>query len=136
MVKPGGNGEQNEDAIVWSLDKGAPSTPSFLVIRDRVLLVNDGGVAMCLDAKSGEVLWRERLGGNFSASPVYAGGRVYCFNHDAVCTVLDAGGEYRKLAENQLDGEVRASPAISGKALFVRTKTHLYRIGYRERNRD
>jgi outer membrane protein assembly factor BamB len=127
-VKPGGNGEQNEDAIVWRLDKGAPSTPSFLLIRDRVFLVNDGGVAMCLDAKSGEVLWRERLGGNFSASPVYADGRVYCFNHDAVCTVLDAGDEYRKLAENQLDGEMRASPAISGKAIFVRTKTHLYRI--------
>ncbi len=127
-VKPGGNGMRDEDAIVWRLSKGAPSTPSFLLVGGTVLLVNDDGIAMCLDAKSGEVAWRERLEGNFSASPICTGGRVYLFNHDAIATVIEPSRKYTKLSENPLDGEMRASPAVSGKALFVRTKTHLYRI--------
>jgi outer membrane protein assembly factor BamB len=127
-VQPGGDGERDEDAIVWRLRKGAPSTPSFLVIDGLVFLVNDGGIAMCLDAKSGEMIWRERLEGNFSASPIYADGRVYFFNHDAEATVIEPGREYKLLAENELDGQMRASPAVAGKALFLRTRTHLYRI--------
>jgi len=127
-VEPGGSGQRHEDAIVWRLRKGAPSTPSFLLIGGTVLLVNDGGVAMCLDAKLGEMIWQERLGGNFSASPIYADGRVYFFSHDAVATVIEAGRKYTELAKNRLDGEMRASPAVSGRALFVRTKTHLYRV--------
>jgi outer membrane protein assembly factor BamB len=127
-VKPDGNGERGEDAIVWSLRKGAPSTPSFLVIDGTVLLVSDGGIALALDAKSGEVIWRERLDGNYSASPLYADGRAYFFNHDATATVIEAGPQYKQLASNRLDGEMRASPAVSGRSLFLRTRTHLYRV--------
>jgi len=127
-VKPGGEGERAEDAIVWRLRKGAPSTPSFLVIDHLVFLVNDGGIAMCLDAKTGEVIWRERLGGNFSASPIYADGRIYFFNHDAEATVIEASREFTVLAENRLEGPMRASPAVAGKAMLLRTKTHLYRV--------
>jgi outer membrane protein assembly factor BamB len=127
-VRPGGNGERDEDAIMWSLRKGAPSTPSFLLVGGTVLFVNDDGIAMCLGAKSGEVVWRERLAGNFSASPICADGRVYFFNHDAVATVIEASSHYTELARNRLDGEMRASPAVSGRALFLRTRTHLYRI--------
>jgi outer membrane protein assembly factor BamB len=127
-VKPGGSGELDDCAIVWSVRKSAPRTPSYLVVDGTVLWVTDDGIAVCLDAKSGEVVWRERLGGNFSASPIYADGRAYFFNHDAVTTVIELGSEYKELAKNRLDGQVRASPAVSGKALFVRTDTHLYRI--------
>ena len=127
-VKPGGDGEQNEDAVSWRARRGAPSTPSFLLVDGILLCVNDDGIGTCLDAKTGDVIWQERLEGNYSASPLYANGRAYFFNHDAVAIVIEAGREYTELARNGLDGEVRASPAISGKALFLRTKTHLYRI--------
>jgi outer membrane protein assembly factor BamB len=98
------------------------------VIEGMVFLVSDLGIAMCLDAKSGELIWRERLDGNYSASPLFADGRVYFFNHDAATTVIEAGRQYKELAVNRLDGEMRASPAVSGKSLFLRTRTHLYRI--------
>ncbi len=127
-LTPGGSGLRNEDAIVWSLSKGAPSTPSFLLVGENLFFVNDGGIATCLDAKSGKVIWQERLSGDFSASPLYAAGHVYFFNHNAVATVIDAGREFRKLAESRLDGDLRASPAVSGQAIFVRTRTRLYRI--------
>ena len=107
--------------MALSLSRERPAEPEDL-------FVNDDGIAMCLDAKSGEVVWRERMGGDFSASPICAGGRVYFFNHDGVATVIEASRHYTELARNRLDGEVRASPAVSGEALILRTKTHLYRI--------
>ncbi len=127
-LKPGGSGEGGEDAIVWRMQKGAPSTPSLLLFDGTVFCVDDDGIATCVDAKSGETVWRERLEGNFSASPICADGRVYLFDHNGVATVIEAGRQYKELAKNQLDGELRASPAVAGKALIVRTKTHLYRI--------
>ena len=127
-VKPGGDGERNEEAVAWRLRRGAPSTPSFLLVGGNVLFVNDDGIGVCLDAKTGDVVWRERLAGNFSASPIDADGRAYFFSHDAVATVIEPGRRYVRLAENRLDGEMRASPAVAGKSLFLRTKTHLYRI--------
>jgi outer membrane protein assembly factor BamB len=68
------------------------------------------------------------LGGNFSASLIYAGGRVYFFSQDAVATLIEPGRKYTEITTNRLDGEMHASPAVSGNSLFVRTKTHLYRI--------
>jgi outer membrane protein assembly factor BamB len=127
-IKPGGSGERSEDAIIWRLRKGVPSTPSFLLVGGTVLFVNDHGIAMCLDTKSGEMIWRERLVGNFSASPICAGQRAYFFNHDGVATVIEASRQFSVLARNCVDGEMRASPAISGRSLFLRTNTHLYRI--------
>lgn len=127
-VKPGGHGELKENAIVWRLRKGGPSTPSFLLVDGTVLFVSDDGVAMCLDAKSGETVWRERLGGDFSASPICAGGHAYFFDQNGVATVIEASRRYKKLARNRLDGEMRASPAASGKSLILRTSTHLYRV--------
>jgi len=71
---------------------------------------------------------RQRLGGNYSASLISAGGRVYFFNQDAAARVMEPGRQYKELAINRLDGELHASSAVSGNSLFVRTKTHLYRI--------
>jgi outer membrane protein assembly factor BamB len=127
-LTPGGSGGRDEDAIAWRLEKGGPATPSFLLVGESVFFVNDDGIAMCLDAGSGEVIWRERLSGNYSASPLHADHRIYFVNHNARTTVIDASREYKKLAENQLDGDLRASPAASSKAIFLRTRTHLYRI--------
>ena len=72
------------------------------------------------------------MGGKYSASPIYADGRLYFFNEDGVSTVLRPGPKYQALATNKLDGELMATPAVAGKAFFIRTRTHLYRIETRE----
>ena len=77
---------------------------------------------------TGKVVWSERLGGHYSASPLAAGGRIYLFSEEGKTTVLAAGREFKKLAENQLGDGFMASPAVSGNALFLRSRTQLYRI--------
>ena len=93
-----------------------------------VYFVDDGGIASCVESKTGKDVWRQRIGGNYSASPLYADGRIYFFSEDGTTTVIAPGREFKKLAENKLDGGFMASPAVSGKALILRTKTHLYRV--------
>jgi outer membrane protein assembly factor BamB len=127
-IKPGGEGDVTEQRVVWKLRRGAPATPSLLLIEDLLYLVSDGGVATCVEAKTGQIVWQNRLSGDYSASPVYADGRIYFFNHDGVATVVRPSRQFEKLAVNRLDGECRASPAVAGRALYVRTKSHLYRI--------
>ena len=92
-------------------------------------MVSDGGIATCLDAKTGADLWQERLPGDYSASPLLAGGRIYLSNRDGVTTVLQPGREFKSLATNRLDGRIMASPAPIEGGLIYRTDSHLYRIG-------
>jgi outer membrane protein assembly factor BamB len=81
-----------------------------------------------VEPKTGETVWRGRVEGTYSASPVAVGGRIYAFNEDGKTTVIDAGRELKVLGESQLDEGFMASPAIDGKAFYLRTVTHLYRI--------
>jgi outer membrane protein assembly factor BamB len=108
-----------------------PYTPSPLLVGEELYLVSDIGIATCLDAKTGEIRWQQRLGGNFSASPVFADGRIYFLNEEGMTTVLAPGKEFRRLATNSLDGWTFASMAISGGAIFLRSDSNLYRIGDR-----
>ena len=108
--------------------QGMPAQPSLLLIGNSLYAISDGGVAVCIDARTGEIVWKHRMGGNFAASPIYADGRMYFFSQDATTTVLEPGPEYKVLAENQLDGELKASPAVAGHAFFIRTRTKLYKI--------
>jgi outer membrane protein assembly factor BamB len=91
-------------------------------------MVNDGGIVTCLEAKTGEQVWKGRVDGEFSASPIVADGRVYLFSQDGKTTVIEAGRTFKVLAENLLDEGFMASPAVDGNALYLRTKTHLYRV--------
>ena len=90
--------------------------------------MSDFGIATCVDAATGELRWQERLGGNFSASPVYVDGRLYFQSEEGVTTVLEPGPEYRELAKNEVDGATLASLAVSDGAFFLRSDSHLYRI--------
>ena len=74
------------------------------------------------------MLWQQRLGGNYSASPVFADGRVYVLSEEGTTTVFAPGRIFRRLAINRLDGTTLASIAISNGSLFIRSQTHLYRI--------
>jgi outer membrane protein assembly factor BamB len=99
-----------------------------LLVDDLIFMVNDSGVASCIDAKTGKEVWRGRLAETYSASPIAAGGRIYAFSEDGKTTVFEAGREFKVLAENFLEEGFMASPAVDGDALFLRTRTHLYRI--------
>jgi outer membrane protein assembly factor BamB len=114
--------------VAWSSDKGAPHTPSPLLVGDEIYVVSDRGVGTCADATTGEVRWVERLGGNYSASPVFAGGHVYFQNENGGTVVIRAGKAYEEVARNSLPGRTLASCAIADSSIFLRTDTELYRI--------
>ncbi len=93
-----------------------------------IYMIGDTGIASCVDAKTGEVIWQQRVGGEYSASPVYAGGLLWLFAEDGRAIALKPGRVFEKVAENRLNDGFLASPAVAGRAFFLRTRTHLYRI--------
>lgn len=127
-VRMDGQGDVTATHVVWRLGRGVPQKPSVLLLGDMIFMINDGGIATMVDALTGAVIWTARVGGSFSASPIAAGGHIYVFSEEGKATVLEAGREFTVLAENHLDEGFMATPAISGRALFLRTRTHLYRI--------
>jgi outer membrane protein assembly factor BamB len=136
-IKPGMNGEviDAKDTasgplqIAWKSKRNVPRKPSLILSGDLLFgIEDDGGMASCYEAKTGAEVWRERLGGNYSASPILAEGRIYFFSEDGKTVVIEASRTFKKLAENTLADGGKASLAVAGKALFVRTFTHLYRI--------
>ena len=127
-VRPDGKGDVTKTHVAWTLTRGAPLTPSPLAVGDELYVVNDGGIATCLDGKTGTIIWQARLGGTYSASPVFADGRIYFSAEQGVTTVMAPGKTFQRLATNTLDGALLASMAVSGGSLFLRTESHLYRI--------
>jgi outer membrane protein assembly factor BamB len=128
-VRPDGTGDVTRTHVAWTLRRSAPHTPSPLAVGDELFIVNDMGIATCLDGRTGEVLWRERLGGNYSASPVFADGRIYFLSEEGVATVLTPGRTFQKLATSALDGATLASMAVADRSIFIRTDSALYRLG-------
>jgi outer membrane protein assembly factor BamB len=125
-VRPDGRGDVTDSHVAWSVKRAVPLTPSPLLVGEELYLVSDNGIASCLDAKSGKTHWQQRLGGNHSASPIFAEGRIYFLNEEGGSVVIEPGKEFKKLATNQLDGQTLASMAVSGRAIFVRSSSHLY----------
>jgi outer membrane protein assembly factor BamB len=127
-IRPDGQGDVTETHVAWSVKKGVPHNPSPLLIGGELYMVADRGVATCLDAKTGEEIWQERLGGNFSSSPLFADGRIYFLNEEGGTTVIAPGREFKELSKNQVEGRTLASFSVAGRAIYLRTDTHLYRI--------
>lgn len=127
-VRPDGSGDVTDTHVVWTLKRGAPHTPSMLVVGDELYMVSDRGIASCVDAKTGEVHWLERIGGAFSASPVFADGKIYLQSEEGVGHVLAPGKEFVELARNDLKERTLASIAIAENAIFLRSAVGLYRI--------
>jgi outer membrane protein assembly factor BamB len=129
-IRPeGARGDVTNSHVAWTLRKGAPTTPSPVVVGDEVYCVSDGGIATCADVKTGRVHWTHRLNGGFSASPVTAEGRVYFQNETGVGYVIEAGKTFKQLAENDLGERSLASYAVTDGTLFIRTESHLVRVG-------
>ena len=127
-VRLDGKGDVTKSKVEWRLDRGVPLTPSPLLVGSELYLITDNGIASCVDAKTGKEHWRARIGGNHSASPIYADGRIYFLSEEGESVVLAPGQQLKHLATNQLDGRTLASMAVAGGSIFIRSETHLYRI--------
>jgi outer membrane protein assembly factor BamB len=113
---------------IWKSMRSVPQVSSPVLVEQHIFMVSDGGIASCVEAASGRTVWHERLGGKYWASLLHCDGRIYCFAEDGKTTILAALPEFKVMATNRLDGEIMATPAMADTALFLRTKSHLYRL--------
>jgi len=119
----------NPPKLVWKLSKGAPKKPSPILVDELVYVINDGGILTVVQANDGSLVWRERLEGEYSASPTYAGGYLYFSNQSGKTTVIKPGNQLEIVEENQLRTGHMASFVTVPNGLIVRTNEALYRIG-------
>lgn len=131
-IRADGSGDVTDTHVVWSTEENVSYVPSPLVHQGRLYTISDNGIATCYEAHTGKVLWRERLGGNFSASPLLAGGNIYAADERGKVYVLRASDQYGLLATNELGSGQLATMVPSGNQLFARTVDALYCIGAEE----
>lgn len=124
----GGQGDVTQSHVVWRLKRGAPSTPTPLENQGWLFFVSDKGMASCVDVATGESKWFERLGGNYSASPLLIGDRILFLDEDGVATWVRASDKFEKLSQSTLPGRTFATPAISHNSLYLRTDQAIYKI--------
>ncbi len=127
-VKTDGHGDVTDTGVLWKYKTRVGKYSSPLLVDGRIYTVAEEGFLTCLDAATGQPVWTDRIAGRYAASPIYADGRLYFFNQQGLATVVKPGPMFEVLATNTLSSGFMASPAASGKALYLRTKTHLYRV--------
>ncbi len=127
-LKLGGSGQLDETSVAWREKKGAPNKPSVILDGEYLYSVDDTGIATCVEAKTGAKKWSERIGGDYSASPLLAGGHLYFFSENGSVTILEASPAFKKVGDGKFPEGFMASPAVSGNALYVRTKAAVYRV--------
>lgn len=124
----GGRGDLGESNLAWEQRKGASKIPSYVFVKPYLFTISEGGIAMCLKAETGEIVWQERVGGNFAASPICAAGRIYFLSDEGETTVIGAKPQFSILARSPLGEKCQASMAVSEGRLFIRTAANLYCI--------
>lgn len=127
-AKIDGAGDVTRTHVLWTVTKGIPAKPSPLLHDGLVYVIDDNGVASSFDVMDGTEIWKKRLGGKFSASPIMAGGHLYFANHDGEVIVMTPGEDANVVQTNQLAGQIMASPAVINNALIIRTDQALYRF--------
>ena len=127
-VKTDGHGVVTDTHVAWKLKAGVGKYASPLLVDGLIYTAADESFVTCAEAATGQVVWTERIGGKYAASPIYADGRLYFFSQDGTTIVLKPGRVLEVLATNKLDAGFMASPAADGKAFYLRTRTHLYRV--------
>jgi outer membrane protein assembly factor BamB len=128
-IKVGGRGDIAASHVLWKVPTGAPYISSLIYHEGLLYMAADVGVVTCIEAKTGERVWQERLEGVFTASPVAAAGKIYLMSESGETIVLRPGRKADVIARNTLNGRLLASPAISGGRLFLRTDDTLIAIG-------
>lgn len=127
-VREGGQGDVTDTHIAWRTSRMVSKMASPVLVDDLLYMVSDDGMITCLEPETGKQVWQQRAGGSYAASPIYGDGRIYFCNQQGKTTVLKPGRTCQILATNTLDTGLMASPAVDGRALYLRTRTHLYRI--------
>ncbi|MFG0268259.1 MAG: PQQ-binding-like beta-propeller repeat protein [Rhodopirellula sp. JB055] len=127
-IDPTGTGDVTDSHLKWSLNKNVPHTPSMLADEEFIYSVSDDGIAMCVEAATGDIVYKKRVGGGFSSSPILVDGKIYYTNESGETTVIRTGPEYKVLAKNDLGERTLASAAVDGNALIMRTADAIYRI--------
>ena len=125
-VRPGGDGQRTRDDIVWDYGQGTSDSPCPVVAGDLLLMVANNGVVRCFDRHTGRLHWKQRVKGEYRASPLVAEGRIYFLNMEGLTTVVSASPRFDRLAENQLDAQTIASPAVADGKLYIRGRKWLY----------
>ncbi len=128
-IRPTGHGVVTDTHLQWQLDKNVPKTPSMIAHEGLIYSISDDGIAMCVEAETGDVVYRKRIGGNFSSSPLLAGDHLYFTSEQGVTTVIKTGREFEQVAENDLGERTLASMAVIDDSILLRTAKALYRIG-------
>ncbi len=128
-VNPGGVGNVSDSHVLWKLKRSVPNKPSLIYDSNTIFMIHDGGVASCVDIESGKPVWQERIGGNYSASPLLHRGTIYFFSEEGKTTLIDASREFAIKSVSHLDDGFMASPAVVDSSLILRSKTSVYRIG-------
>jgi outer membrane protein assembly factor BamB len=134
-VRPDGTGDVTKTHIAWTLRRGAPLTPSPILVGDELYVVTDAGILSCLDATTGAAHWQMRLGDSYSASPVFADGRLYFLGESGSAMAIVPGKAFRRAGTSVLEGALLASMAVSNGSLFIRSNSHLYRVANRQSQR-
>jgi outer membrane protein assembly factor BamB len=125
-VRPSGTGDITDSHVAWGLSKTVPKKSSLLVVEGLLYMVDDKGVVSCVDPLTGAIVWQERVGGSFAASPIYADGKIYCCSEEGMVYVLKPGNKYELLAKSKLGDGFNASPAVVGDQLIFRSISSLY----------
>ncbi|MBI2927194.1 MAG: PQQ-binding-like beta-propeller repeat protein [Verrucomicrobia bacterium] len=125
----GGQGDLRETNLVWEQRKGMPKIPSAIYLRPHLFAITDGGIATCYKADTGEIVWQDRIGGNHSASPVLADGKIYFLSEEGETTIIAAAPEFKVIARNPIGEKCQASLAVSQGHLFLRSEKHVFCVG-------
>lgn len=127
-VKTDGRGDVTDTGVVWKFKTRVGKYACPILVDGLIYTVAEEGFLTCIDAANGQPVWTDRIPGRYAASPIYADDRIYFFNQQGLTTVIKPGRKFEVLATNSLANGFMASPAAAGKAFYLRTKTHLYRV--------
>ena len=127
-IRPDGTGDVTDTHVLWKLNTHVAKYASLISVDGLIYMAADESFITCVDGANGQVVWTERIGGKYAASPIFADGRLYFCDQQGATLVLKPGRTMEVMATNTLAGGFMASPSVDGKAFYLRTKTHLYRI--------
>jgi len=127
-IDPTGKGDVTDSHVRWNIQGQIPHTPSLILDDGKVFMISDRGIGTCLNALTGETIWQERVGGNYSASPILNNGNIYFTSELGDTTIIKAADQYQVVAKNSLGQATLASFAVSEGVIYIRTDSHLYRI--------
>ena len=127
-IDPTGSGDVSDSHVRWNIQRQIPHTPSLILDDGKIFMISDRGIGTCLNATTGETIWQERIGGNYSASPILNNGNIYFTSEQGDTTIIRASEKYQVVAKNSLGQATLASFAVADGVIYIRTESHLYRI--------